>query len=339
MMLARSTEVSLEGCQGRRYTFRGRSRAGDATCFSIPELKWLFDCGARIEGWTPEFVFLSHAHGDHAHYLTHIRNEKRPPTVYLPTQVEPFVNAHLIAYQEMTDCMTQSERQSGETYPQDCILQPVGPGEEIRIRQRGTNFVIRTLKMDHRVPCLGFSIFKIQERLKKEYANLPGAEIGRMKKEGIQISDTFEEPFICFLGDTTATVFELHPEILELHKTIVVECSFIDEASLERAQTTMHMHWNGLEPYVKANANVMFLLTHFSLKYSCLELREFFNVKHDIYPNIHPMLLDDEIKDMWWRRRNQKGPSEEDGSTPPICSCRLCNNSRGATVEGSSMYA
>jgi len=174
---------------------------------------------------------------------------------------------------------------------------------------------------------LGFSIFKIQEQLKKEYENLPGREIGRMKKEGVQMSDTFEEPFICFLGDTTATVFEQHPEILELHKTIVVECSFIDEASLERAQTTMHMHWNDLEPYVKANANVMFLLTHFSLKYSCLELREFFNAKHDLYPNIHPMLLDDEIKEMWLRKRSQKGPSEEDESTPPSCSCRLCNNS------------
>ena len=77
----------------------------------------------------------------------------------------------------------------------------------------------------------------------------------------------------------------------------------------------------------KANANVMFLLTHFSLKYSCLELREFFNAQHDMYPNIHPMLLDDDIKEMWWRKKNRNDLNEEDESTPPTCSCRLCNNS------------
>jgi ribonuclease Z len=323
-MLTKSTSVTFESGKAQ-YTLRGRSRAGEATCFSVPELRWFFDCGALIEGWKPEVVFLSHGHSDHAHYLTHIRNEKHPPTVILPVQLEPFVQAHLTAYQEMTDCMTQEESQNGGNYPQDYVLRPLAAGEEIRIQQRSNTFVIRTLQMEHRVPCLGFSIFNIQQRIKKEYEALSGREIGRIKKEGVQVSDSCERPFLCYLGDTTAAVFELHPEILELHKVIVVECSFIDEASIERARTTTHMHWNDLRSYVKAHPHIMFLLTHFSLKYTSLELREFFNEQQILYPNIHPMLLDEEIEEIWWRKKKRSCAEEDDDNAPPKCSCRLCN--------------
>lgn len=307
------------------YGFSGRSRAGDATSFAIPELKWIFDCGALIEGWKPKVVFLTHTHSDHAHFLTHMRSEKQPPLVFLPVESESFVNAHLLAYQEMIDCMSREESQNGDSYPVSCILRPVTTGEEIEICQQGKKFVVRTLRMDHRVPCIGYSIFTIEECIKKEYEGIPSKEIGKMKKEGVRITDSRAEPFICFLGDTTGAVFQNHPEILEQHKTIVVECTFIDEADIERARTTTHMHWNHLQPYVEAHPRTMFLLTHFSLKYSSLKVREFFNMQQEKYPNIHPMLVDGEIEEIWSRRKKTSDKIDSPVSnSPPGCACRIC---------------
>jgi ribonuclease Z len=322
MMLARTTTVSFKSSE-TQYKLTGRSRAGDGTSFSLPELKWLFDCGALVEGWKPKVVFLTHTHSDHVHFITHISDEKNPPMVYLPSEAEPFVSAHIRAYKEMIGCETQPEGQNGEASQQDCILRPTRPGEEISFRQGGTNFVVRTLKMSHRIPCLGYSIFKIQEKLKDEYKGVPGREIGLLRKSGVEITESKEVPFICFMGDTTSEVFRDHPEILDQHKVIVVECSFIDEDSIERAKITTHMHWNDLRPHVEANPEVLFLLTHFSLKYSSLKLREFFCKQQEQYDNIHPMLVDDEIEEIWSRKKNCSSEAKE---MLPGCICRVCKD-------------
>jgi ribonuclease Z len=319
MMLARTTTVSFRISE-TQHKLTGRSRAGDGTSFSLPELKWLFDCGALVEGWKPKVVFLTHTHSDHVHFITHISDDENPPMVYLPAEAEPFVSAHIRAYKEMIECETQSEGENGGTYQQDCILRPTRPGEEITFRQGGTNFVVRTLKMSHRIPCLGYSIFKIQEKLKAEYKGVPGREIGLLRKRGVEVTESQEEPFICFMGDTTSEVFREHPEILDQHKVIVVECSFIDEGDIERAKITTHMHWNDLKPYVEANPEVLFLLTHFSLKYSSLKLREFFCEQQEQYDNIHPMLVDEEIEEIWSRKKN----TSEGLKTPPKCMCQVC---------------
>jgi ribonuclease Z len=288
----------------------GRSRAGDATSFAIPELKWLFDCGTLVQGWKPRIIFLSHTHSDHVHFLTHMQHDEQPPTVYLPEESLPFVQAHLKAYQQMIDC------NSDEETSKSVILRPTKPGEEIYVSQGGNKFLVRTLKMVHRIPCLGFSIFKLQNRLKEEYVGLPGKEIGRLRKSGVEITTSKEVPYLCFLGDTTAAVFANHPEILNQHSVIIVECSFVDAQSHKRAITTMHTHWDDLQPYVASNPDTLFVLTHFSLKYSTLRLRNFFGDLQRTYDNIHPMLVEGEIEREW---HNSKGEGE-----PPRCQCRLC---------------
>lgn len=324
MMLAPTTSVVLR-CGKSDHKLTGRSRAGDGTSFVVPELKWMFDCGALIEGWIPRIVFLSHTHSDHCHYLTRIISDEHPPIVYLPAEAESYVKAHLVAYKQMTECTTSmdlSEGHTDDTFDFQCTIKPTLPGEEIFIRQSGQRFVVRTLKMVHRVPCLGYSIFKIQEKLKAEYEGMPGREIGNLKKAGIEVTQSQEIPFLCFLGDTTDGVFGNHPEILEQHKVVIVECSFVDEGSMERAKETTHMHWENLRPHVEAHHDVLFVLTHFSLKYTSLELREFFCQQQQRYDNIHPMLLEGEIEACWIRRSKAT-----DGSIkPPKCQCRICKS-------------
>ncbi len=294
-------------------TIVGRSRAGDATAFAIPELKWLFDCGALVQTWKPRTIFLTHTHADHIHYLFQFRDEERPPTIYLPAVSVPFVEACSKAYQEMIDCASTDENNKGKA---EWILKATKPNEEIFVSHGGHKFVVRTLSMDHRIPCLGYSIFRIQSRLKEEYKGLPGREIGQLKKSGVEITLSYEEPYLCFMGDTTAKVFDDYPEIPKQHSIIIVECSFVDEKSTERAETTKHMHWDDLKPVVAAHPETMFLLIHFSLKYSALSLRRFFRDQQ--LENVHPMLVEREVEEQW-------GKTGEEGP-PPRCNCRVCRD-------------
>lgn len=314
-MLAKTTSLAVHW-----FTLVGTSKAGEATSWAIPELKWTFDCGALVQGWKPKRIFLSHTHSDHVHSLTHLRDEKQPPVVLLPAVALPFVQAHLRAYREMTDCMTERESHGeGQHYPKDLDLIPTQPDEDIVIRQGGQEFVCRTIACHHRIETLGFSIFKRKHKLKEEYVGLPGREIGRLRKEGIDVTTFQEEPVLCFLGDTTEVVFERYPDLLQQHKVVVVECSFIDDDSLERSVQTKHMLWSRLKPHVEAHPQTLFALTHFSLKYKSLDLRNFFrdNVPHR---NVHPMLIDDEVESEWIK-------SGAEG-TVPRCNCFVCCPSR-----------
>ena len=278
----------------------------------------MFDCGALIQGWKPKQIFITHGHSDHVHFLTHMKNAKNPPPIHLPEELSPFVQTFFRAHQAMTDCMTEEESQEGGQYEKDYILQPTRPGEEFEIAQgKGDTFVVKTIKMEHRVPCLGYSIFRRNKSvLKKEYVGLSGSEIGNLRKMGIEIDETTEEPFLCFMGDTTHAVFERHPEILLQHKLIVVECSFIDEKDVERAKTTKHMHWFDLKPYVEANPETDFILIHFSLKYSTLRIRQFFRKEQETLPNVHPVLLEEEVEEQW----KKANPT---GGEYPKCKSRL----------------
>ncbi|KAG7340810.1 metallo-beta-lactamase superfamily protein [Nitzschia inconspicua] len=306
----------------------GRSRAGDATAFAIPSLKWMLDCGAMIQGWTPKVIFLTHVHSDHVHFLSHflvknIENSTAPPMVYLPKESLPYVKAHLEAYRAMISCGISGE---DEDNPMDInlddYLYPLNPKDEFIIHQAGANkFRVRALQMHHRVPCLGYSIFRISSKLKQEYVGLSAQEIGQLKRNGIEITVEEEEPFLCFLGDTTVKVFEYHPEILQQHHTVVTECSFLDAASYQRAIQTTHMHWDDLQPHVASHPDTMFLLTHFSLKYPTLSIRQLFRNAQFFYQNVHPMLIEREIDEQWAKSNNETDNEE----VPPKCLCRICS--------------
>ena len=121
-------------------------------------------------------------------------------------------------------------------------------------------------KCVYRIPRLGYSIYKQKVKLKVKYVGLPGPQLGRLRKDGVEVTSSHRELMLMFLGDTTHKVFERYKNILEEHKVVVVECSFTDENDLERADTTKHMHWRALQPHVDANPEVLFVLIHFTLK-------------------------------------------------------------------------
>jgi len=64
--------------------------------------------------------------------------------------------------------------------------------------------------------------------------------------------------------------------------TIVIECSFVAAAGMSEAEAEQeaikrgHVAWSQLRPHVCAHPKSVFVLTHFSKRYTDAELREFF---------------------------------------------------------------
>lgn len=149
------------------------------------------------------------------------------------------------------------------------------PKDCLQIDMKGLHWTIDVVECVHRVPSVGYCIKEIRSKLKEEYKGLKGKEIASLKKEGKQIIDEVEYKQFVFMGDTTVKVFELHPEVFT-YSTIFVECSFIQDETEKKAISTTHIHWNFLKPFVKENPQCLFVLIHFSLRWSEKQLEEYF---------------------------------------------------------------
>ena len=313
-----SSILTLHPEHGRgNFTLKGRSRAGDGTTFILQELKWMFDMGAVVQQGVPNVVFLTHTHSDHITFMPQIlTDDQRHTDVYLPAKALPFVEKFLNSYQEMIDCGEEIEdtKNGAKNY----TLHPLEFGDVFDLTMKGTKYKVTALKCHHRIDCLGFSIFQSVKKLKPEYQGLEGREIGNLRKQGIDCHDVEEIPFLCYLGDTTHAVFENHPEILDQHKFIVVECSFFCDKTRENAKKTRHMHWEDLKPIVESHPDILFILIHFSLRYSALDVRKFFATATTTH-NVHPMIVEAEIRRNFARDRNVPVPH---------CDCFHCGHDR-----------
>jgi len=264
------------------FTLEGYSRAGQATSLVIPQLRLVFDAGTQVQNWNPSAVLISHTHMDHVDSLYRMISVEKPPPVFLGAGALPFVENFLQSYHSM--CNMSSEPAQAKNFD----LRPVSVNDTFELSYKSNKLLIRVLQCDHRIPCNGYSVFLLVPKLRAEYSSLSGAEKGNLAKQGVKLHTIMQEPLICFLGDTTHNVFQTHPEILEQHRFIVVECTFIntDDKSIQKAKETKHMCWQSLHPIIKDNPRVTFVLTHFSLRHSEKDIYEALSACE----NVHVML-------------------------------------------------
>jgi ribonuclease Z len=125
---------------------------------------------------------------------------------------------------------------------------------------------------------VGYAFSERKKRLKSEYVGTPGRELGRLRKEGVEIEEETFVPLFVYLGDTSTKVYEAHPEIFD-YPTIITECTFLpdphesegDEAILQRTERDGHIHWTQLQDIVLAHPANTFVLIHF--RYTCPPLQ------------------------------------------------------------------
>jgi hypothetical protein len=123
--------------------------------------------------------------------------------------------------------------------------------------------------MDNSVPCVGYGIFERRRKLKECFKHLDWKQLKALPSA--QRDDFVEIPKVSFLCDTTTSVFTSYPELF-YYPTIIIECTFYDEQTIELAAQAKHTHWNDLEPIVRNHPSVFFILIHFSMRYATLSI-------------------------------------------------------------------
>eukprot|EP01063_Lacrimia_lanifica_P022032 TRINITY_DN29741_c0_g1_i1.p1 TRINITY_DN29741_c0_g1~~TRINITY_DN29741_c0_g1_i1.p1 ORF type:complete len:321 (+),score=87.46 TRINITY_DN29741_c0_g1_i1:46-1008(+) len=288
----------------------GRSWAMDSTAFVAPELKCGFDAGYVVYGKKLPWYFVTHVHSDHGHYMTHIKSRQKPPTVCVPAESQEHVVDFLDAAQKMTSHMSREEYSDFE-WTEAYRLRGVKHGDRIEVDKK-EGLYCDVVQCDHRVPTVGYRMVRVKQKLKAEYASLPGNEIGALRKAGVEVTAPEETPLVAFMGDTTVVgVFGIHGEehtdmVAETRRVVlstpvvIIECTFLTDDQREQAEKTKHVLWSDLKPHVCAHPDTLFVLIHFSHRYTPHDVRTFFAA--EAVPNVLPWVGPedaDTLEEVW----------------------------------------
>ncbi|GAA4091531.1 MBL fold metallo-hydrolase [Actinomadura miaoliensis] len=264
---------------GAELTLTGYSRANDKTFFHIPELRCSLDAGL-CEGRQVDTVFLTHTHHDHSKDLDYLAAKASGTDVYLPAEAVPYVESYLRASAELNHGAGFDPALAG-----GYRLHGVRRDDEFVFGRRGHH--VRVVECRHKVPCVGYAFSERRKALRPEFEELRrslvregrGKEFGRImarrREEGAEVDVVVRRPLFAFLGDTHVDVFERNPWLFE-YPVVITECTFLDDAELDRANRVGHTVWSQLRPVVEAHPETLFVLIHFSLRHSDREILTFF---------------------------------------------------------------
>lgn len=284
---------------GTELTLTGYSRANDKTFFHIPQLRCSLDAGL-CEGRQVDTVFLTHTHHDHSKDLDYLASKASGTDIYLPAEAVPYVDSFLRASAELNHGAGYDPALAGGHR-----LHGVRRDDEFAFGRRGHH--VRVVQCEHKVPCVGYAFSERGKALRPEYEELrrtlvregQGKEFGqimaRKRKEGIDVEQETRRPLFAFLGDTHVSVFEQNPWLFT-YPVLITECTFLDDAELDRADRVGHTVWSRLKPVIEAHPETLFVLTHFSLRHSDREVLAFFQREEtacpgNVLPWVHPQSL------------------------------------------------
>ena len=234
----------------------------------MPSQGIFFDAGVA-SSCIPRAFFVTHSHLDHSSALPRIVVDvKKPSIAYVPQEAAHLLRHHLESSMQLNLC-------SSEAQVSLCDVSGVVAGQEIALRAPGLDWKVRVVECVHRVPSVGYCVSERRSKLLPKYQGLSGSEIGALRRSGVEISESVWFKSFAFMGDTTTSLFEKHPEVFE-YSTLFVECTLFGEGLEGKAQKTTHVHWSLLKPFVLSHPHCHFMLIHFSLRWSEPQLREFF---------------------------------------------------------------
>jgi ribonuclease Z len=249
--------------QTDRYTIIGRSLGGMYTGLYVPELDVLFDAGTALRrGAGAANLFLSHAHVDHVGALPALLGMRGlvglpPPTIYAPAEVARGLPDALRGFSAL------------HRWSLDCTVVGLEAGDEVQLRR---DLWVRAFRTFHPVPSLGYLFFNRVAKLRPEFRDLPGAEIGRRRQAGHDLFDTIDHLELAYATDTLPEVLRHEPSLFKARVTIL-ECTFLDERKApDKARAGCHIHLDELLRYASEFQNEALVLMHFSQLYQPAEV-------------------------------------------------------------------
>jgi len=267
------------------YTISGFSIAALRTNFVIKDLSVLLD-GGLSGPYSCEHIFITHCHSDHtANIPFHLINNRDMTYIYCPVESIDAINTYILSMYKMSTM-------SDNVYVSDSYkIIGVTGGTTFELNLKGKQYEINVITMDHTVPCVGYGFVEIKMKLKKEYLSLKWTALKELKDSGIVITEPIKSYQFCYLGDTSSKILE-NPDIYK-YRNIMIECTFLHEDELARADEVKHIHWQQLENTIKTHTDNYWLCYHFSQRYKSSDIVEFFKDKQ--YENLKILANDKEL--------------------------------------------
>lgn len=240
-----------------RIAIRGRSVSGYATAVALPEYGVCFDCGMAFhDAIQCEHVCITHGHLDHFGGVARHAYIRGMTGMAASQFLVPIaLNGRV---EEMMNFWAQVQRARRAPF----MTYVVEPG---RTTFLGKDRFLRAFATDHRIPSQGYLLYEERKRLKPEFVGIEGAELGRMRREGIKFEEVFEAPLVAFTGDTRATLYD---RVAFKVRVLIAECTFLNDVSLEEAHQKGHTHIAELSAKAdKFDGVEALVLTHFSKRY------------------------------------------------------------------------
>ena len=223
----------------------------------------------------PKTIFITHCHGDHIANI---------PFTLIPSDEVQKQNKSTIFVHEKTTKMLNNyiNAMFSANYASDfkghiANFKSVTGGMSFDYAANNIKLGIEVFACTHDVPTVAYGISTKKQLLKEEFFSLKGDSkaLVELKKKGVEITKVVYEPNIAFVWDTTVHILKSSPEILK-YPTVMIECTFLYEDDYEQSITKKHIHWKSLRPYIIANPDTLFVLVHFSLRYTEQDIATFF---------------------------------------------------------------
>ena len=185
------------------YSLSGYSRAKEATGFYCPELEMAFDAGITSNE-VPAYICLTHLHNDHVAALNKmlIENNKNP-IIFIPNndKFEQLL-VSMLRYIYLSSKFIHPESVKGKDpntkYPYQIVKLDVGQSYKFKETNCGA-FYVEGLPSDHGVTSISFGIYEMRRRCKEEYRNLDKAVYAKLKADGIDFTELYKFPILCFI--------------------------------------------------------------------------------------------------------------------------------------------
>lgn len=255
-------------------TLKGHSRGSERSGFLIPELSLYFDAGIQSP-YNPEYIFVTHCHSDHSNELYSLisyisKSKTKKPITCVP-------NGHKQLF--INDVFSAFQRSLGNSKARcPYVIQGVEHNAILPITNGNNKYFVKVYELDHSVLAYGYGLFQTRTKLKSEYLDLNKDEIIKLRKNKVVITEEKVYPQIVYLCDTTTKIFTSSPEVLTF-PYVVVECTFLYD--YEKEKVKKHIHWDDIKDIIINNQQCMFILIHFSMRYSQDEITAFFDKERE----------------------------------------------------------
>jgi ribonuclease Z len=142
---------------------------------------------------------------------------------------------------------------------QECNIIGMSPGDRVDIS--GDQFV-SAFATSHPVPSRGYVVWERRQKLREEFAGLPGAELKALRESGAELTREVAVPLVCYTGDTGPGGLDADPAVYE-SKILITELSFARaEHSRERIHAYGHLHLDDFAERASRFCNELIIVGH-----------------------------------------------------------------------------